>query len=137
MNQSITIAKVRKETSIKVPAGGWIVLVQPEEPWANHAGARQKIAAAGRVNDEYSVVAVGKLNNQFSDLKLLTEEEDKKQTEQLKASEKQSVESAKSAEARQKKLSDDAAARERKAHQDKIASINKEHDAIRNRQLAA
>jgi hypothetical protein len=133
MHQPLTIVKVRKEITVKVPAGGWVLLVSPDQPFGDHVAKRREIFEKGLVNEDIEIVAVGRMDNKFADLKLITKAEEDAAKKVAAQTEKDLAKSNEDARARQKRLEDDAAKREREAHDKQVAEISKENDAIRTR----
>ena len=133
MNQAITIAKVRKETKITVPAGGFVILVGPDKPWAEHDKARRKIAAKFPINDDYELVAIGHITNSHPDLKLVTAEENKAEQEEIRRRDEAIAKSIRDAEDRAAKFGETEAQKAQKEHQARVAKLNAVHDAIRSK----
>lgn len=131
MNEPITLAKVRKETKITVPSGGWVVLVSPNETnIQDHIDARRQLL--GNVNDDYEKVIIGRLRNSHTDLRFLTTEQKKTLDKDLA---KASASFSKSGEEAAKRESDMEKAEKEKAdvaHKTKVAEANKINDSIRN-----
>lgn len=133
MNETLLIAKVRKETTVTVPAGGFVILAGPEKAVADQLAMRAKMLSKGTVSEDYETLSIGRLRSSHPDAKFVTSAQKKKAEEQFKAAEASMSESNKQAAARQKKLDAEAAEQAQKAHAAKVAEINKENDAIRNR----
>ena len=76
MSENILIGKSRK-------TGKWEIIVNPVDGYDACLKAYQKIAAKLPVNDDYSKVLLGRLQNTSTPLTLLTTDENKKRVEQL------------------------------------------------------
>ena len=135
MNEPLLIARVRKDTKITVPAGGWIILVGPDEPFARHTDERRKLLSADLVNDTYSQVEIGRLRNMNTGLRLITTAERKERDAELAANEEALEKGPEEAKNRQAKLAKDQADKAQKAHEEKVAEVSKENDAIREKKL--
>ena len=135
MHQPLTIAKVRKETEVTVPAGGWIILVSPEESFSEHHATRLDLAKEGQVNEKYETVACGRLDNKYADLNFLTAAE-AKAAEALAAKVDKSLERGPDeAENRQRKLWAEQQKRDEDVHKARVAEANKVNDEIREREV--
>jgi hypothetical protein len=130
MHQPITIAKVRKATTIKIPAGGWIILVSPDQSFDQHHN-RRKTLAQSPINDEFETVACGRLDNKYADLKLRTAEEQKAEQQRQKEYDESIKKSLKDAEERQAKINASQGDKDQAAHEKRVLDLNKSHDAIR------
>ena len=129
-HQSLTIAKVRKAQTVKVPAGGWIILVDPDESFDKHANKRRALAQSP-INEDFEIVACGRLDNKYADLKLVTPEEQKAELQRLKDYDASLEKSMKDAEKRQAAFDSSEDEKGKAAHEKKILELNKQHDAIR------
>lgn len=137
MNEPVTLVKVRKQTNVIIPAGGWMLIADPDEHFSEHVKARNQLLSPDLVNDDYEVICTGRVRNTHTNIRFKTAAERKAQDEEMKKANAALAKSDEEAESRQKKLDDGKAELERKAHAEKIAVANKENDAIRNRVLNA
>jgi hypothetical protein len=131
MHQPITIAKVRKAQTVKVPAGGWIILVGPDQSFDQHHNRRKDLAQSP-INDEFEAVACGRLDNKYADLKFRTVEEQKAEEARLKAYDESLKKSIADATKRQADINATAGQQDQAAHDKRVLELNKSHDAIRN-----
>ncbi len=130
MNECITLAKVRKETKITVPAGGWVILVSPNDQFDEHQKTRNKLNVA--VNDDYEKIIIGRLRNTHSDIRLLTSAEKKASEKELEAFNKSLVNADDDSKKRQARIDKEKADNESTIHAEKLAEVNKVNDQIRN-----
>jgi len=133
MNEPITIAKVRKDTKITVPAGGWILLVGPDKHFAEHAARRAKIVSADLVNEEYETVCVGRLRNTHSEIRLMTSDQRKAADAEIERANKALSKSADEAKKRDTDLEASLQKSQSDSRADEVAKANKFNDEIRNR----
>lgn len=134
MHQCLTIAKVRKAQTIEVPAGGWVLLVSPDEPFNVHSDKRRQILTDSvEVNDEYEIVAVGRMDNKFADAKFLTSKEKKAAVELAKKTDLSFSQSNEAAKKRQQDLAAAERAKEQAAHEARVKDVSAQNDAIRTR----
>lgn len=131
MHQPLSIAKVRKETKLTVPAGGWVIVCSPDQPFSEHAAFRQRLNCDGQVNEKYATLAVGRMDNKYADIVFLTEEEKKAQDEKMKRLDASLDKSVADAGKRQEQIWKEQAAKDEKAHKEQVAALNVEHDAQR------
>jgi hypothetical protein len=122
MSENILIAKSRK-------TGKWVLLVDPGETYDAHLRAYQKIASAIPVNDEFSRVLLGRVQNTSTALSLITSEEKKVRDTSLEETREVAANAGKDAEERQAKLTALEALKRAEVHDtvidDKNAMINK------------
>ena len=130
MNEAVTIAKVRKETKITVPAGGWVILKGPDDNFNDHFNEHLKCNKDFPVNDAYERVLVGRVQTSkktdfitAAELKQTQSDAEKWEQDQIKAREAN----------RNKQIALDQGDSEkaRKEHEAKVAEISKENDEIR------
>ena len=133
MHESITVAKVRKATTVKIPAGGWVLISTPDEPFKTHIDRRTALVKDGFVNEDFSTLLIGRLSDSHPVARFVTAAEAKTAEETRKANETALANQNATAIELRKKA--DAAAAEKAAaeHKAKIAAINQENDATRNR----
>jgi hypothetical protein len=122
MSENILIGKSRK-------TGKWEILVDPGETYDTHLRAYQKISRNLPVNDDYSKVLLGRVQNTSAPLTLITAEEKSARDEQLAATVQVASNAGKDAEGRQARI---AAETESKAQAIKSKTID-EKNAIINR----
>ena len=122
MSENILIGKNRK-------TGKWEILVYPSESYDAHLKAYQKIARNLPVNDNYSRVLLGRVQNTSSPLTLVTTDEKASRDKSLNESVNVAANAGKDAEERQKKLAAQQAADADERHDaildEKNAMINK------------
>lgn len=133
MNEPITIAKVRKETTVKIPAGGYIVLRNPDESFADHVVTRTKLINADGTNEDYSLVITGRINNTHPILRLVTPDEKKARDKELEKSSKANERASKEASEREAKQKAEAKKKSDDEHAARLAKVNKENDSIRTK----
>jgi hypothetical protein len=131
MHQPITLAKVRKAQTIKVPAGGWIILVDPDQSFDKHHNKRKSLSESP-VSEDYETVACGRLDNKYADLKLKTADEQKAESQRLKDYDESLARSIKDAERRQSAIDSSETDKGKAAHEKRVLELNIKHDAIRN-----
>ena len=124
MSEQITIAKARKELTLKVKAGEYYILVQPGESYDKHLSAYRKAAQKMPVNDEVSRVCIGKVVHTNPVLNLVTSEEKVKLDEQEEARNDSIEATILSAPDRQKTMEDDRKEKIAEEHRVKIAKKN-------------
>ncbi len=132
MNEPITIAKIRKATTIKVPAGGWVILVSPGQVFTDHANLRRELAQSLPTHEEFETVIVGRINESFTPLKFRTAKDQESHAEELKRNDEAMAQSNRDALERQKKIDSEINEANEKAHKETVAKLNASHDAIRN-----
>lgn len=124
MSNTITLGKSRKD-------GSWVILVQPEKPFGDHLDAYRKIANKAPVNDEFSVVLIGKLNHSSPALKLISTKEGEARVKM----EQDRLESIKNIVAnsgdRQKEMEEQISRDKQEEHEIAIAEKNKSINQIR------
>ena len=125
MSENILIGKQRK-------TGKWVFIVDPSENYDAHLKAYQKVANGIPVNEEYTRVLCGRVQNTSTALTLITADENKKRLELLEASSNAAANAGLSAVERQKKLAAQAAADVNKTHEEKIAEKNQLVAKIKN-----
>lgn len=135
MHQPITIAKVRKATKISVQPGQWIILVQPDEPFSTHAEKRRELSSGGDIHADYEIVAVGRMDNKYADLRFTTSEEKKALADQMSEANASLQKSVEDAKARQAQLGQADRLKEAAAHAARVAEVNKMNDQIREKKL--
>lgn len=134
MHEPITIARLRKATTIKVPAGGWIVLVGPDKSFTEHAGARAKLAESA-THAEMSEVICGRIDNKYRNLRFLTTAEIAANAQEVVAADKAVAQSIAEGKTLAEKKNASDLEKSQSAHKEQIARINKENAAIANREF--
>jgi hypothetical protein len=124
MSELILIGKSRK-------TGKWELLCDPSEIYDKHLRIYSKIAQSFPVNDEYSKVHFGRVQNSHAPFSLITSAEQKARQESEKVRAESYANSRKDAEARQKEINEMAADKERKAHEAIIEEKTKEVNKFR------
>ena len=124
MSENILIGKSRK-------TGQWEILVDPSETYDAHLKAYQKIAASIPVNDTYSRVLLGRVQNTSSPLSLVTSKEKAERDDLLKSSASRATTAGVEAEERQAKLTAQTAERAAEAHSETIDEKNAMVNKIR------
>lgn len=137
MNEPVTIVKVRKETKVTIPAGGWMLLVGPDQHFAAHAEKRAKLIKPDLVNEDFESVCVGRIRNTHQTLRLITSAQKKASDDELAKSAEAFKKSNADAENRTKALKASEDKKLSEDHSEKISKINKENDAIREKSAAA
>jgi hypothetical protein len=61
MNEPICIARARKETTVKVKAGDWIILTNPDGTFSEANAAFEK--ANSPVNEDFNRIIIGKIQH--------------------------------------------------------------------------
>lgn len=136
MYESITIVKVRSAVTVKVPAGGWLLLFNPDQPLHEHLAARAKLVNAGNVNDEFEKMLVGRLQDSTTPVTFVTTKEAAQQKVTQAETAASFTKSNEDAKARQKQMAEDLAAAKQEEHEARVKELNEEHDALRNRSAA-
>lgn len=131
MFEPITLAKVRKATTVKVPAGGWIIVCTPEQPLSEHIAKRAEVVRKGNVSDEFEKILIGRIQSTHSNAVFVTTDEQKAREAAQEKFNKGAEKANDDAKAREKELRDAAAKKEQEAHDRKVAALNRQHDAIR------
>lgn len=132
MFEPITLAKVRKATTVKVPAGGWIILGSPNQSLSEHIAKRAKLVKDGTTNDDYEKIIIGRLQSTHSNAVFVTTAEQKARDAAQESFTKDAVAANDDAKAREKALKDAADKTAQDEHAKRLAQINAENDAIRN-----
>lgn len=136
MFESVTLVRVRKDTKITVPAGGWLLLANPNQPMSEHVALRAKLVREGNVNDEYERLVIGRVQDTHTPTRFVTTDESKAAIKRQEATAKSLATSHTDALARQKQQSADAIKASEADHKSKVAELSAEHDKIRTRPLA-
>lgn len=130
MYESITVVKVRKPTTVKVPAGGWVLLFNPDQPLHEHLAARTALIKDGNVNEEFETLLVGRLQESSTPVKFVTEAGAAELQKLQKATAASFTKSNNDAKSRQKKQETDALAVQQRDHEARVAEINEQHAEI-------
>lgn len=133
MYEPITVVKVRKETTIKVPAGGWVIIGQPDEPLHSQINRRAELIKDGAIHDKFERLLIGRLQSTHPNVSFVTKAEaaDAKKAEE--AREKSLASSHSDAVKRQEQQKKDAEEKAAKEHAERLKKVNAINDAIRNR----
>jgi len=133
MYEPIFLAKVREEITVKIPAGGWIILGSPDQPLHASIAARAELIKNGNVSDKFSALLIGRIQDISTPVKFMTTAEAKKAAGLEKSHQDSLSQSHQDALQREK----DVAAKQQKSaeeiHAARVAEINRQNDAIRNR----
>lgn len=133
MYEPIFLAQVRVARTITIPAGGWIILGSPDQPLAASIEQRAKLVKNGNVNDEYSAVIIGRIQDTHTPTKFFTKAEAKANAALQQGHQDSLTQSHQDALKRQKDRQLEDAKRREAEHRASVAEINLENDAIRNR----
>ena len=137
MHESITVAKVRKATTVKIPAGGWVLISTPDEPFLAHINRRAELIKDGFVNEDFFTLLIGRLADSHPVARFVTAAEAKTAEETRKANETAIANQNAEAIVLRKKADATEQEKREKAHAKKIAEINEQNDATRNRNANA
>ena len=133
MYEPVTVAKVRKETTIKVPAGGWVLVGQPDEPLHKQISRRAELLKDGGINEDYERLLIGRLQATHPTANFVTKDQAEQAKKDIAARETSLDKSNKDAAAREEKSARAITAAAAEAHAAKLKEINAANDAIRNR----
>lgn len=122
MSEIILIGRSRK-------TGKWSLLCDPAATYDEHNRVYRQIAQAIPVNDDYSKVLFGRIQNTNTPLTLITSDEKKQRDEQMAALQNNAASAGKNAEERQKAMQEAAIADEQKRRErildEKNAMVNR------------
>lgn len=124
MSEQILIGK-RRDT------GKWEIIVDPSAQSDKHTAAYGKIAQGHPVNDTYSRVLCGRIQNTSSPLSLVTSAENKKRADLLAANVDVAKNAGKSADQRQKTIDDQQSEKVKAAHKKLLDEKNAETNRMR------
>lgn len=133
MYEPITVVKVRKETTIKIPAGGWMLLCPPDAPLHQHVSKRQELVKE-MVNEEIAEIKIGRLQDVSPAFRFTTEKDQKDAEKRQKENDAAIAKANKEQAELQKKRDADRISKEEADRKVKVELLNKQHDAIRNKQ---
>lgn len=102
MNEPICVARVRKEQTIKVKPGDWIILTTPDGTFADANEAFTK--ASSPVSEEFSRILVGKIQHTRPAQNPLTNKENEARLSQVSIQSKKVQEIAAGARDRMNKI---------------------------------
>lgn len=136
MHEPITIAKVRKAVTIKVPAGGWIIIASPDQPFTEHHTVRSQLAAGGQTNDQYQTVVCGRFDNKYRNLVFLTAADLAAQKQEALDAEKAVAKSVEAANKLQAKKNADEQEKAKANHKSEVAKANLVNASIAGRDFA-
>lgn len=131
MYQPVTVVKVRKETKITVPAGGWVLLGHPDMPLHEQINQRAKLVQDGNVSDDYETLVIGRITDTHTPTRFVTKKEHEAAKNRTKETEKNLADSHISALERQKKHDEAVKAEKQAKHDAEVARLNEEHQDIR------
>jgi PAS domain-containing protein len=114
MNEPICVARVRKEQTIKVKPGDWIILTTPDGTFADANEAFAK--ASSPVSEEFSRILVGKIHHTRPAQNPLTNKENEARLSQVAVQDKRVQEIAAGARERMKKIEDEKSSAVKKQH---------------------
>ena len=124
MSENILIGKSRK-------SGKWEILTEPGRSFDVHLKAYQKFAASSPVNDEYSQIRLGRVQNTSTPLTLITTEENKRRLDSLRQSTALATDVAKAAAERQKAIDKEKSDAVAEHHAEELALKNAIIDSVR------
>lgn len=133
MYEPILIAKVRKERTVTIPAGGWIILGTPDEGLAASIAKRSKLVQSGNVSDEFSSVLIGRIQDTSPPARFVTAADAQKAQDLKKANDRAVVEQHQNAIQLRVNAEADETKRRAQEHAERLAEINAQNDAIRTR----
>jgi hypothetical protein len=136
MYEPVTIARVRKDTTVTVPAGSWILLCGPDKPLSEHIAKRTALVRDGAVNEDFEQLHVGRIQDTNSPVRFVTAKEKSDAEKAAKENEKALAKSNADAKKRQSKIEEEQSDSAQKAHEEKVAQLNQTHDAIRYQGVA-
>lgn len=131
MYEPVTIVKVRKPTTVKVPAGGWVLLFSPDQPLHQHLAKRAELVREGNINEDFEQILVGRLQDSTVPVKFITKVQSATSAQTREENEKRFADSNADALARQKKQQADAAKAAAEDHKARVEELNEQHAAIR------
>jgi hypothetical protein len=124
MSENILIGKSRK-------TGKWEFILDPGESYDKHLRAYHKIANAAPVNEDFTRVLCGRVQNTSTALSLITVEEAKQRAELLDAAVNRSANVVEEAQKRQEALDKQNSKTEADRHAAAIAEKNAIVDKVR------
>lgn len=131
MYEAITVVKVRKPTTVKIPAGGWLLLCTPDQPLHLHVAKRADLVKKGPVNEDFERLMIGRLQDTSAPINFVTADQ-KDAAEQTHAANQKNLEqSHKDALKRQKQHAATEREEEQRKHDDQLAEINRQNDSVR------
>lgn len=136
MFEPLTAVQVRKATTVKIPAGGWVLLGSPDESMAAQIARRAELVKDGNVNEDFSRLIIGRLQDTHTPTRFRTQAEQDAADKAAKETDKILTGHNDDARKRQKKLAKDQQDEADEAHAEKVAKLNEDNDAIRNQGLA-
>ena len=137
MYEPITVVKVRKETKITVPAGGWMLVGQPDEPLHLQLARRAELLKDGGVNDKYEKLLIGRLQATNPPAVFVTADGAKAAADASAKREESLAKNNAAANQRDAAAAKVVADLAAENQAEKLKAINAENDAIRNRDRAA
>jgi hypothetical protein len=133
MYEPITVVKVREARTVTIPAGGWMILGNPDQPLSQQIEARNKLVRSGNVNDEFSALLIGRLQNTHPNTRFVTRKEAEAAAAQTVAHNASIEKNISDARAREKQMAEDAQKKRDAEHAARIKEVNKLNDSIRTR----
>lgn len=131
MNESIVVAQVRKDTTVKVPAGGWVILCDPSQPFTDANKAFD--AQSSPVSENFSRIVIGRIRHERPARNPLSQSQldakvksDAEQAERVKKTVEDSQKRDAEYKAKRQEEYNRAHADQRKIHDERIEKIRKE-----------
>ena len=117
MSDNILIGKSRK-------TGRWVILASPDDPYGKHLETYRGIASAAPVNEDFSRVLSGRVQNTSTPLSLITGDENTARLKMLEATKDIAASAGENAVERQKQMDIDRRASAQKVHDISIDKKN-------------